>query len=167
MWPRTFRRVKDYLTMTPWPVSSVILWARNMLTSAMPPRGTHVSGCRTRNHKVYSALHARVPFAHRNFSNAVLWALYALADQPDLQSKLREELFSHKGVDIDSENPTMDQLNSLPYLDSVVRETLRLHSPVASTIRQAKNDSSIPLGTPIVDKNGKVLHSIRCFQAAL
>ncbi|KAJ7111767.1 cytochrome P450 [Mycena epipterygia] len=44
--------------------------------------------------------------------------------------KLREELLS-----MPTDNPTMDELNSLPYLDWVVRESLRLYSPVAFTLR--------------------------------
>ena len=30
-----------------------------------------------------------------------------------------------------TDSPTMDQLNSLPYLESVVREALRLYAPVS------------------------------------
>jgi len=54
----------------------------------------------------------------------------------------------------------MDELNSLPYLESVVRETLRLHTPVAGTMRVAVKDDIVPLGTPFVDKKGKVCDNI-------
>lgn len=50
----------------------------------------------------------------------------------------------------------MDELNALPYLDAVVRETLRIHSPVPSTLRVAVKDDILPLSTPVTDKNGKV-----------
>ena len=83
------------------------------------------------------------------------WALYALSIHLDIQSKLRDELFT-----IQSDNPTMDELNSLSYLDSVVRETLRLHTPVAGTIRVAMKDDVVPLGTSFVDKKGKVCDNI-------
>jgi cytochrome P450 len=55
----------------------------------------------------------------------------------------------------------MEELSALPYLDAVVRETLRVHSPVPSTIRVAMEDDVIPLNTPFVDKNGKTQHGIR------
>ena len=55
----------------------------------------------------------------------------------------------------------MEELSALPYLDAVVRETLRVHSPVPSTIRVAMEDDAIPLNTPFVDKNGKTQHGIR------
>ena len=55
----------------------------------------------------------------------------------------------------------MDELSALSYLDAVVRETLRVHSPVPSTIRVAMEDDVIPLNTPFVDKNGQTQHGIK------
>jgi cytochrome P450 len=54
----------------------------------------------------------------------------------------------------------MDELNALPYLDAVVRETLRIHPPVPGTIRVAMKDIIIPLGKPFVDKKGMVRDGI-------
>ena len=39
----------------------------------------------------------------------------------------------------------MDELNALPYLDAVVRETLRIHSPVPISVRMATRDDTIPV----------------------
>ena len=66
-----------------------------------------------------------------------------------MQSKLRAELaaFPH-------EKPSMDDLNSLKYLDAVVREVLRLYAPVTQTQRQATQDEIIPLKKPFIDRNG-------------
>jgi hypothetical protein len=51
----------------------------------------------------------------------------------------------------------MDELNALPYLDMMVRETMRIHAPVPSTIRVAMKDDILPLNAPFKDKKG-VLH---------
>ncbi|KAI0643934.1 cytochrome P450 [Trametes meyenii] len=93
---------------------------------------------------------------HETTSNATTWCLYALTQAPDVQTKLRAELLS-----VASNAPTMDELNALPYLDAVVRETLRLHAPVPTTVRVATRDDVIPVGEPFVDRNGKVQDSIR------
>ena len=84
------------------------------------------------------------------------WALYALSINKHAQTKLREEISN-----ISTDNPTMDDLNGLPYMDAVVRETLRLYSPVASIQREARKDDCIPLGKPFTDKKGVVRNEIR------
>jgi cytochrome P450 len=73
-----------------------------------------------------------------------------------VQDKLREELLT-----VDTDNPTMDQLIALPYLDMVVRETMRLHAPVPATSKLAMKDDILPLSNPVVDQKGRVHYSIR------
>ncbi|KAJ7687494.1 cytochrome P450 [Mycena rosella] len=87
---------------------------------------------------------------HETTSSATAWALHALSLNKAAQSKLREELLT-----MSTDNPTMDELNSLPYLEMVVRETMRLHAPVVFTQRMAMQDDVLPLSKPYIDKNGK------------
>ena len=56
-------------------------------------------------------------------SSALSRILQLLSLRPDVQDKLREEL---KGACEDSEELDYDKLVSLPYLEAVCRETLRL-----------------------------------------
>ena len=93
---------------------------------------------------------------HETTSTATTWALFALTQSPEVQDKLRKQLLT-----VGTDNPTMDELNALPYLDAVVRETLRVHAPVPSTMRVATEDDILPLGEPVKDKNGNVLNSIK------
>lgn len=93
--------------------------------------------------------------ANSDSSTATTWALFALSIDPRVQSKLRDELLT-----VSSDNVSMDELNALPYLDAVVRETLRIHAPVPSTLRVAVKDDVLPLTTPVTDRNGKVYDSI-------
>ncbi|TFK46543.1 cytochrome P450 [Heliocybe sulcata] len=88
---------------------------------------------------------------HETSSTGVTWCLYALSTNPSAQSKLRSELLS-----VPTDTPSMDELNALPYLDAVVREMLRVHSPVPSTVRVAGRDDLIPLNKPFVDTKGRV-----------
>lgn len=89
-------------------------------------------------------------------STATTWALYALARNQRAQRKLREEILS-----VDTEDPTLDELNALPYLESVIREAMRAHSPVAFTSRMAMADDIIPLSRPYVDGAGRTHESLR------
>jgi cytochrome P450 len=52
-------------------------------------------------------------------------------------------------------------LNALPYLESFVKEVLRLYSPVPGTSRVALRDDVIPLSVPIQDAQGNMLSEIR------
>ncbi|KAJ6481952.1 cytochrome P450 [Mycena sanguinolenta] len=87
---------------------------------------------------------------HETTSNSILWALHSLFLHPATQKKLRKELFN-----LSSENPTMEELNSLPYLECVVRETLRFHGPVPFLDRIATQDDVLPLSRPYIDRAGK------------
>ncbi|KAG6809703.1 hypothetical protein H0H92_015069 [Tricholoma furcatifolium] len=93
---------------------------------------------------------------HETTSTGTTWALYALTQDKAVQDKLREELFS-----VDTDNPTMEQLNGLPYLDMVVRETMRIHTPVPTTMRVAVKDDMLPLAAPITDRKGVVHEAIK------
>ncbi|RXW20257.1 hypothetical protein EST38_g5602 [Candolleomyces aberdarensis] len=92
---------------------------------------------------------------HETTSTATAWALFALSKAPETQKKLRDELLA-----VPNDNPSMDELNSLPYLDAVVREALRLHAPVPNSSRVAVKDDVLPLAKPVVDRYGKSHDSI-------
>ncbi|KAK8844135.1 hypothetical protein IAR55_006929 [Kwoniella newhampshirensis] len=88
-------------------------------------------------------------------STALTWILYTLSQHPDVQTRLREEIMV-----VDDERPSLETLNSLPLLDAVMRETIRLCPPVPSTLRQATETSVIPLGTPVIGRDGKMIDSV-------
>ncbi|KAI3616017.1 cytochrome p450 [Moniliophthora roreri] len=92
---------------------------------------------------------------HETTSTATTFALLALTERPDVQTKLREELLT-----VPTDNPTMDELNALPYLDIVVRETLRYYAPAPLTGRTCTTDDVVPLAEPYIDRNGVVQHQL-------
>jgi cytochrome P450 len=117
---------------------------------------------------------------HETTSNALSWTLYALARDPRVQEKLRAELrsiplpanstptsptpLSNAPLDppLPSLSPSLtDDIRALPYLDSVVRESLRLHAPITSTMRVCAADDVIPVAEPFVDKHGQVRAEIQ------
>ncbi|KAJ7447787.1 cytochrome P450 [Mycena galericulata] len=92
---------------------------------------------------------------HETTSSAVAWSLHALSQNPAVQTKLRDELLT-----LSTQDPTMEELNSLHYLENVVRESLRLYSPVVFTTRMAMEDDILPLSKPYIDKEGKAYDSL-------
>ncbi|KDQ34064.1 hypothetical protein PLEOSDRAFT_1034004 [Pleurotus ostreatus PC15] len=92
---------------------------------------------------------------HETTGTGTTWALFALTQNPRVQAQLREELL---GVLTDT--PSMEELSALPYLDAVIRETMRLYAPLPSTTRVADVDDILPLSTPLTDSKGDVHRSI-------
>ena len=77
---------------------------------------------------------------HETTSTALAWTLFGLSANLEAQRKLREELLT-----LNTDSPTMDDLKALKYLDMVVREALRLWSPISSSKRVAVKDVLLPL----------------------
>ncbi|OCH84546.1 cytochrome P450 [Obba rivulosa] len=93
---------------------------------------------------------------HETTSAAATWCLFALTQAPEVQKKLRDELLT-----VPTDTPTLDELDALPYLDKVVRETLRLHAPVPSSAKHATKDDIIPLSKPYRDTRGQLHHTLK------
>lgn len=93
---------------------------------------------------------------YESFAITVSWAMYALARYPEAQATLRAEI-----QQLATETPTLDMLNSLSFLDCVVRETLRLYSFVPYIVRETSKDGHIPLERPAKDRDGTPLSHIR------
>lgn len=90
-------------------------------------------------------------------SNAISWTVYGLCKNIEAQAKLRDEI-----LQVNEDVPSYDTINSLPYLDAVIRESLRYFAPVAGTTRVASEDSVIPLGNLIAGTDGVVRRELQC-----
>jgi len=71
-------------------------------------------------------------------SNTLGFVCYHLATNPDVQGKLQKEIDSVWNDE--SQMPSYETVNELPYLDMVISETLRLYPPGLIAIRQCTED---------------------------
>ncbi len=69
-------------------------------------------------------------------ASALSWLVYALGTNPAARRALREQV----GDTIGDGVPTVDSLRSMPLVDGVVRETLRLWPPGTISVRHAAED---------------------------
>ncbi|CAK5271317.1 unnamed protein product [Mycena citricolor] len=90
--------------------------------------------------EVISQIATFVSAGHETTSTALSWAAHALSQNPEIQDKLRQELLS-----LPTDNPSMDKLNSLPFLKNFVRETMRLYAPVVFHLRNIRRGGYPPL----------------------
>ena len=76
-------------------------------------------------------------------SSTSAWIILRLATRPDIQ----EELLKEQKEVLGDEPLTYEGLNKLQFNAKVVKETLRLHSPIHSIMRQVKSPMSITANT--------------------
>ncbi|KAL2846866.1 cytochrome P450 [Aspergillus pseudoustus] len=90
---------------------------------------------------------------HETTASALTWTCYLLTLHPDVQERLRAEI---RAAIPSAKHPvTSSDLESLPILNGVCQEVLRLYPTVPTTIREAVRDSTlagkhIPKGTKII-----------------
>ncbi len=87
---------------------------------------------------------------HETTANALSWAWYLLAQNPEAEQKLHAELADVLG----GRTPSLDDLPRLPYTRMVIDETLRLYPPAWGIARQPIADDEIrgyrlPAGVPV------------------
>jgi len=79
------------------------------------------------------------------------WTLFELSQRPDVAARVRAEAEVVCGEELRVPTPEAryEELCSLPYLDAVLTETLRLHPSVPKNVRQAARDTTLPDGTVV------------------
>jgi cytochrome P450 len=83
--------------------------------------------------------------------SALVWTLILLAQHPRIAAELADELRDKLGTG----SPSLEKAGELPYLDAVVKESMRILPPVPLQIRVAQRDTEIaghgmPNGTRLV-----------------
>jgi cytochrome P450 len=83
------------------------------------------SGGQMSNKQVRDEVATLFAAGHETTTNALAWAWYLLAKHPETEAKLQAEIDSV----LAGRAPTLADLKAMPYLDSVIKETLRLYPP--------------------------------------
>ena len=90
---------------------------------------------------------------HETTSSGMSKLLHVLALHPEEQRKLRDEIrLARAEHDLDH-----DTITTLPYLDAVIRETLRLYPPAMFLERVCTQDTVLPLMVPETSSDGTSL----------
>ncbi|OSC96592.1 cytochrome P450 [Trametes coccinea BRFM310] len=94
-------------------------------------------------------------------STTLVRTVQQLALHPDAQLRMREELTEATSrigrtlLDLD-----FDSFTQLPYMDAVIRETIRLYPGFYMASRVSPEDTVLPLRNPIQGKNGELMNEL-------
>ncbi|TFK37879.1 cytochrome P450 [Crucibulum laeve] len=90
-------------------------------------------------------------------ANTLVWVLFVLSQNPQWQDQLREEVYQ---AFADNSDSFLDY-DRLPFLNALIKETLRFYSTVPHTERISAEETVIPLSEPITTSTGKVLNEVK------
>ncbi|KAK0452219.1 cytochrome P450 [Armillaria borealis] len=109
--------------------------------------------------EMLAAMHTIMGAGHETTANSLTWTLYELAKRPDLQTKLRNEVKDMEKAIGGAEFSVAD-LESMPYLQAVMKEALRMHPVSYFGLREAARDDVIPLSKPVTLRDGSVVKEV-------
>ncbi|KAM3583176.1 hypothetical protein VKS41_004927 [Umbelopsis sp. WA50703] len=129
-----------------------------MLESEADGEGSSLS-----NDELLNDLIAFILAGHDTTANALSSAFYYLAKDKAIQQKLRAEAIEYLGNEPHDVIPTVEQSKAMPYLNMVIRETLRIAGPAVWTSpRTVSKDTE--LGDYILPKGTNVIVDIIALQ---
>ncbi|KAI1161706.1 cytochrome P450 [Nemania serpens] len=90
---------------------------------------------------------------HETTATSLTWACYVLCKNPEMQTRLRDEIRAHlpspsQALSLNAEGLATIIDNHMPYLQAICQEVLRYFAPVPMTFREAAVDTTVN-GTPI------------------
>lgn len=116
---------------------------------------TYRNGEHLKDHEIAHIMIALLMAGQHTSSATGSWALLHIANNPSIVDALyKEQLANFSNPDGTLRSMTYEELRALPVMDSVIRETLRMHPPIHSIMRHVREDVAVPgtLANPGKDK---------------
>ncbi|KAI0356394.1 PAH-inducible cytochrome P450 monooxygenase PC-PAH 4 [Trametes cingulata] len=117
---------------------------------------------RLNNDEIMAQMSTLTLAGHETTSNTVTFILYELANHPDYQARMREEIRQARAHmkargDVDFR---MEDLDSMTTCLNAIKETLRVHPIATGLHRVAAKDDVLPLAYPITTTTGETITEI-------
>ncbi|KAL0955427.1 hypothetical protein HGRIS_001673 [Hohenbuehelia grisea] len=109
--------------------------------------------------ELYDQMRTIMLAGHETTANTLSWALLELTSHPDMQRRLREEIWE-KQRELGGSDIQPADFDSMPYLTAITKEVLRYHPVAPMTQRMAGRDDVLPLAMPIILTTGERVHEL-------
>ncbi|XP_031625406.1 cytochrome P450 6A1-like [Contarinia nasturtii] len=86
-------------------------------------------------------------------ASTLAFCLFELAKNKNIQTKARESINEH----MHNEELTYEMMEKMPYIDMVLKETLRKNPPASNMPRVCQNDFLVPGTNTVIEKGTKVI----------
>ncbi|KAG7444713.1 cytochrome P450 [Guyanagaster necrorhizus] len=97
---------------------------------------------------------------HETTASTLTWTLFELCNHPAQQDRIRAEIAQVRSRYQTKGELTSADYDSMPFMNAVIKETLRFHPIVPSLLRSAACDDVIPLTDPVITSAGVKLTEI-------
>ncbi|KAI4592086.1 hypothetical protein KJ359_011877 [Pestalotiopsis sp. 9143b] len=122
---------------------------RNDLLTAMLRGRDSMTGQKMTDESIIDNLITFLIAGHETTSGTLSYAMYELLRKPDEYRKVREEVDRVVG----NGPVTVEHMTKLPYIEAVLRETLRLDSPIPVLTRQTNGQDQMLRGKYAISKD--------------
>ncbi|KAI0002552.1 cytochrome P450 [Russula compacta] len=96
---------------------------------------------------------------HETTVTSLGWILFELAIHPDEQCRLRNEIYDARTAGHVDNTGTVNY-DALPFLNAVIKETVRFDTVVSHLFRVATRDEVIPLSGKVLCRSGSVIEEL-------
>ncbi|KAF9782990.1 cytochrome P450 [Thelephora terrestris] len=114
------------------------------------------------NDELVSQMTTLMLAGHETTASSMNWLLWELSKDLEYQALCREEIANIRSQAIarGDDDLSMTDLENMPYVTAIVKETFRFHPIAYHLVRKAGHDDVIPLLTPIRTKSGQFVTEI-------
>ncbi|KAF8906098.1 cytochrome P450 [Mucidula mucida] len=135
------------------------IMGKDILSILVRANGQEDEKRRLSEDEVLSQMATMILAGHETSASTLSWVLYELSRHPEDQARCRQEIAELRQRVGDVPFSTQDY-DGLPFLNAILKESLRLHPIVHTLSRISTCDDVIPLSEAIVTKDGVQLTQI-------
>ncbi|KAK0214101.1 cytochrome P450 [Armillaria fumosa] len=97
---------------------------------------------------------------HETTASTLTWTLFELCNHPEQQDRIRAEIAEVRSRYATKGELTSADYDGMPFMNAVIKETLRFHPIVPALLRIATHDDVIPLTDAVTTSTGAKLTEI-------